>query len=132
MVGQHCCNTVTVSTTCYLLFAYQTQDIDLISRGALEMGKGLRHVQNLTLSQFASWLKIHPVPILKLTPNLMEWPEKSAKYMLNKVLKKAPCANSESSKRHPVQWHIPRAYSLSMGVGPTPPPSRVISMISLL
>ena len=31
------------------------------------------HVQNLTLSQFASWLKSHPVPILKLTPNLIDW-----------------------------------------------------------
>ena len=30
-------------------------------------------VQNLTLSQFASWLKRHPVPILKLTLNLIDW-----------------------------------------------------------
>ena len=40
---------------------------------ALEMGRGVsRHVQNLTLSQFASRLKTHPVPIWKLTPNLID------------------------------------------------------------
>ena len=36
-------------------------------------GGCLRHVQNLTLSQFVSWLKSHPVPIFKLTPNLIYW-----------------------------------------------------------
>ena len=36
-------------------------------------GVCLRHVQNLILSQFASRLKRHPVPILKLTLNLINW-----------------------------------------------------------
>ena len=37
------------------------------------VGGCLRHVQNLTLSQFASCVKSHPVPILKLPRNLIDW-----------------------------------------------------------
>ena len=36
------------------------------------VGVCLRHDQNLTLSQFASRLKRHPVPIWKLTPNFID------------------------------------------------------------
>ena len=54
------------------------QIVDLDSGGggvlALEIGRGVPPAWSKPdLSQFPSWLKRHPVPILKLTLNLIDW-----------------------------------------------------------